>query len=208
MKRLAIALLVGACVVSLDVSGLAQTGGKFNRKVAIGAAAPNFSGLPGVDGKTHSLADYSDKDVLVICVTCHHCPVAVAYEDRLIDFVKKSGATGKVALVAINVNNGEDDSIDKMREHAKETGFNFDFLHDASQQLGRSLGATVTPELYVFNKDRKLVYMGAFDDATNVANVKMKYLEPAVDAILKGQTPATAETRARGCSIEYQRKAS
>jgi len=106
------------------------------------------------------------------------------------------------------VNNGEADRLPKMQERAKEKGFNFPYLYDASQAIGRQLGATVTPEFYVFNKERKLVYTGAMDDATQPQNAKANYLEPAVDAALKGQPAPTAETRARGCGVQYERKAS
>src|SRR5262245_11656982 len=95
-----------ACVTVLAATlmlvGSANGGGKFNKKIAIGDPAPNFMGLPGVDGKSHSLSDYKDKDVLVLVITCNHCPVAVAYEDRIIDFAKKHVGP-KVGLVAINV---------------------------------------------------------------------------------------------------------
>jgi peroxiredoxin len=205
MKRLATVLLVGACVSSLAVLSRAQGGSK---KIAIGDPAPNFSGLPGIDGKPHSLAEYSTKDVLVLCVTCNHCPVAVQYETRLVNFAKRyaTGAACKVGFVAICVDAGEDDSLEKMKERAKEQGFNFPYLRDESQRLGRQLNAKVTPEFYVFNKERKLVYTGAMDNNNDPSQVTINYLDPAVDATLKGQTPATAQTRARGCAIEYQRK--
>ncbi len=201
MSRCALAVL--ALVVALTVPASA---GKFNKKVSIGDAAPTFSELPGVDDKTHSLADFKDKDVLVVVVTCNHCPVAVAYEDRLIAFTKKyaSGSDSKVGLVAINVNNLEADKLPKMKERAKEKGFNFPYLHDESQAIGRSLGASVTPEFFVLNKERKIVYMGAMDD--NLNNPKTDYLSPAVDAALKGEKISTTETRARGCSVKYENK--
>jgi hypothetical protein len=73
----------------------------------IGSKAPNFSGLESADGKSVSLADFKDKDVLVVCITCNHCPVAIAYQDRLVEFTKKyAGPDGKVALVAINADAG------------------------------------------------------------------------------------------------------
>ena len=200
---LALALAAGLLLVGSGVHGQ----GKFNRKIKIGDDAPVFTGLPGVDGKSHSLSDYADKDVVVVVVTCNHCPVAVAYEDRIIHFAKKyaTGKDCKVALVAVNVNNIEADKLPKMIERAKEKGFNFTYLYDESQKIGRALGATVTPEFYVFNKERKLVYTGSMDDSQNTSKVKTNYLEPAVDAALKGQTPTVAETRAFGCGVQYQR---
>jgi peroxiredoxin len=181
----------------------AESGGKFNKKIKIGAPAPTFAGLPGVDGKSHSLADFKDKDVVVLVVTCNHCPVASAYEQRLIDFTKKHVGE-KVALIAINVNNEEEDSLPNMIIRAKEKGFNFPYLYDESQKIGRALGATVTPEFFVLNKERKVVYMGGMDDAANPKNVTTNYLVPAVAAALKGTVPAISETAARGCNILYQ----
>jgi peroxiredoxin len=200
---LAAALAVGLVLVGGGVQGQ----GKFNKKIKVGDSAPVFTGLPGVDGKSHSMSDYADKDVMVVVVTCNHCPVAVAYEDRIIDFTKKyaSGPGSKVALVAINVNNNEADKLPKMIERAKEKGFNFPYLYDESQKIGRAYGATVTPEFYVLNKERKIVYTGSMDDSQNASKVKTNYLEGAVDATLKGQTPTVAETRAFGCGVQYQR---
>jgi len=198
MIRSAAAILVaGVAVVGLVHAGGAQ-------KLMIGAPAPAFTKLPGVDGKSHSLADYK-KDVLVVAITCNHCPVAVAYEDRMIAFAKKyaSGGDSKVDFVAINVNNLPADKLDKMKLRAQEKGFNFPYLYDESQAIARALNAKVTPEFYVFNKDRKLVYWGAMDDKQNSPTTD--HLSAAVDATLKSGTVTTTRTNARGCSIKYER---
>lgn len=197
-------------VAAVLVTGLAwanlATAGQFNKKINIGDTAPVWSNLPGTDGKTHSLADLKDKDVVVVAITCNHCPVAVAYEDRIISFTKKfaSDPNSKVAVVAINVNNLEADRLPKMKERAKEKGFNFTYLHDESQKIARELGATRTPEFFIFNKERKLVYMGALDDSQN--KPKTNHLEAAVTAALKGTLPATKETRPVGCTIKFDSK--
>lgn len=173
--------------------------GEFNKKVKIGDPAPAWTKLPGVDGKTHSLADLKDKDVLVIAFTCNHCPVAVGYEDRLIELTRKYSAK-KVAVIAINVNNLEADRLPRMVDRSREKHFNFPYLYDESQQVGRDFGATFTPEFYVLNKERKIVYMGAMDDEQHKDN----YVELAVQAALKGQVPAKTEARPRGCTIRYE----
>lgn len=180
--------------------------GEFNKKLKIGDPAPSFSDLEGVDGKKMSLADLKDKEVVVLCITCNHCPVAVAYEDRMNDFAKKyAGPESKVAFVAISVNNLEADKLPKMKERAKKKGFVFPYLHDPSQKIGRDLGASVTPEFFVFDKDRKVVYMGAFDDNRKPNLVKSKYVIEAVEATLKGSKPKKAETRPVGCSVKYDK---
>lgn len=202
MTRYAIAALA----VGLMMVGGAQAG-KYNKKLNIGDNAPAFSGLKATDGKEYSLDSFKDKDVVVVCVTCNHCPVAVAYEDRIIEFNKKhAGPNSKVGFIAINVNNNDQDKLDKMVLRAKEKGFNFTYAYDPSQKIGRDLGASVTPEFFVFDKGRNLVYMGAMDDSSNPGSAKTNYLEQAVEATLKGDKPSTAETRARGCGVQYERK--
>jgi peroxiredoxin len=140
--------------------------------------------------------------VVVVCITCNHCPVAVAYEDRIIAFAKKYA--DKVDLVAINVNNIAADKLDKMTARAKEKGFTFPYLYDPSQKIARELGATVTPHFFVLNKDRKVVYIGAMDD--DQESPKVNYLDPAVDATLKGEKVEKTKTNARGCGIVYEKK--
>jgi peroxiredoxin len=176
--------------------------GEYNKKVSLGDAAPNFSKLPAADGKEYGLDSFKDKEVFVIVITCNKCPVAVDYQDRIIAFTKKyAGEKGKVGIIAVNVNLAEEDLLPKMKERAKEKGFNFPYAIDESQKIGRELGASHTPEFYVYNKDRKLVYMGAMDD--DQKNPKVNYLEAAVEATLKGEKVSTSETRARGCGIGY-----
>ena len=199
MPRIAIAIVL--------IAGFAATpvhAGKYNRKLTIGAAAPAFKDLDGIDGKKHSLADFKNNDVVVLLVTSNECPVARSYEDRLIAFTKKY--EGKIAVAAINVSLGEEEGLPQMKERAKKRRFNFVYLRDASQSLGRALGASKTPECFVLNKDRRVVYMGALDDDWLNQEVKEKYLEYAVEATLKGEKPAKAETPAYGCGIEYRKK--
>jgi peroxiredoxin len=185
---------------------LASSAARAAEPLKVGGECPNFTGLEGTDGKSYSLADFKDKDVLVICITCNHCPVAVAYEDRIIGYCKQSCTPdSKVGFLAINVNNIDQDKLDKMKERAKEKGFNFPYAYDPSQKIAKDLGAKVTPTFYVFDKARKLVYQGAMDDSTQPGQAKTSYLAEAVDAALKGTEPKTAETRARGCGIMYAR---
>jgi peroxiredoxin len=172
----------------------------------VGSPAPKFSGLETADGKSVSMSDFKDKDVLVVCITCNHCPVAIAYQDRLVAFAKKyCGPDGKVGLVAINVNNTEADKLPKMKDVAKEKGFKFPYAYDPSQKIARELGAAVTPEFFVFDKERRLVYTGAMDDAMT-GEVTKHYLTDAVDAALKGETPKVQTSARKGCGIQYERK--
>jgi peroxiredoxin len=204
MIRYATALVA---VVGLAVLAGTAEAGKFNKKLNIGDAAPVFSGLEGTDGRSHSLADFKDKDVLVVAITTNHCPVAVGYEDRVVGFAKKhAGPDSKVGFIAINVNTGEEDRLPKMTERAKDKGFTFPYAFDPSQKIARELGALRTPEFFVFNKDRKLVYMGAFDDNDrDESKVTKHYVEDAVKATLNGATPTVQETLPKGCGIQFNR---
>jgi peroxiredoxin len=200
-------LLTAAVLAAGLALTLPASGGTYNTKLKLGDAAPAWKDLPGVDGKDHALADLKDKDVVVVVFTCNSCPVAVDYEDRIIAFAKKNaGEKSKVALVAINVNIIEEDRLPKMKERAKTKGFTFEYLFDESQKIARDYGATYTPEFFVLNKERKIVYMGAMDDKNNADVAKINYLEPAVKAALEGSKPETGETRARGCMIRFAKK--
>jgi peroxiredoxin len=183
--------------------------GHWNKVLKPGDPAPSFSNLAGADGKKYSLADFKDKDVVVIAITCNHCPVAQAYQDRLIDFTKKY-ADKRVAILAINCTDPAEaegqDTLEKMAQRAKEMHYNFPYLQDPSGKIGKALGASVTPEFFVLNKERKVVYLGAFDNANGkdgFLKATTNYLEPALKAALEGKTPEIAETAAHGCGVLY-----
>ncbi|MBI1902168.1 MAG: thioredoxin family protein [Planctomycetia bacterium] len=181
--------------------------GEFNPTLSIGDKAPEWKDLPGVDDKQHSLSDLKDKDVVVVVFTCNSCPYAVDYEDRIIDFAAQHAKEGaKAAVVAINVNRVPEDRLPEMKKRAQDKKFNFPYLYDESQKIARAYGASYTPEFFVLNKERKVVYMGAMDNSANAAKVTEVYLTAAVEAALKGEKPAKTETAARGCAIRYVRE--
>lgn len=181
--------------------------GEYNDVLSIGDAAPAWNNLPGTDDKTHSLSDLAGKDVVVVVFTCNSCPIAVDYEDRLVAFAAKhAGQDAKVGIVAINVNTIEADRLDKMKERAEAKGFTFPYLYDESQQIAKRFGAIFTPEFFVLDRDRKIVYMGAMDDNSDPSEAQTNYLEPAVAAALKQSQPDVKETVARGCRIRYKRE--
>jgi peroxiredoxin len=171
-------------------------------KLEIGDAAPSWSGIIGTDDKEHGLADYAKAKLIVLVFTCNHCPVAVAYEDRLVALQKDYQAKG-VQLVAANVNNLPADRLDKMKERAKAKGFNFPYIYDPTQKIARDYGATVTPHVFVLDKDRKIAYMGAIDDKQNPDAVKTHFLRDALDALLAGEKPPKAVTKQFGCTIKW-----
>jgi peroxiredoxin len=203
MTRFMLASSLAVCVLALE--GGTVSAAKFNKKVDIGDKAANWSDLQGVDGESHSLADYGKADVLVIAFTCNHCPVANAYEARF-NKLAETFADKKVKMVAISVSDSEVDSLDNMIDRAKEKGYKFDYLQDLSQDSARAYGALVTPHLYVLDKDRKIAYMGAFDDSMNSAQVEKHYVQDAVEALIDGKQPEIKESLQFGCGIQYKRK--
>lgn len=194
---LAITLLLALATTALA--------GKYNQTHDIGDPAPSWSKLPGVDGKEHSLDDLNH-DVVVLFFTCNSCDYAAEYEDRIIAIASKyAGENSRVAFVGVNVNKIEEDSLENMKAKAEKKRFPFAYLFDASQKIARDFDATTTPEFYVLNKDRKIVYMGSLDDNTDATKVKKHYVQEAIDATLAGKAPEVAEAVPIGCLIRYER---
>ena len=182
--------------------------GKYNKVLAPGDKAPAWENLEGTDGKKHSLADLKDKDVVVVVFTCNSCPVAEGYEPRVVAFAEKyARADAKVAIVAINVNTGKDDALPAMKTRAEKKKFNFAYLYDPTQEIAKKYGAMFTPEFFVLNKDRKVVYTGAMDDRAPPGKPETIFLELAVIATLDGEEVSVTETSAAaGCKIKYNPK--
>lgn len=181
--------------------------GKYNPVLDIGDPAPAWKDLPGVDGKTHSLKDLKETPVVVVVFTCNSCPYAVDYEDRINALAKKhQGEDSQVAVVAINVNLVPADRFSKMQQRAKEKDFVFPYLFDESQEIAKDYGALRTPEFFVLNKERKIVYMGAMDDNSDAEKVMKKYVEPAIAAALEGKLPKVKESVPIGCNIRFKRR--
>lgn len=190
------------CGLLIGLSSLSQlAAGQFNDVLSIGDAGPAWVDLPGVDEKKHSLADLKDKPLVLVVFTCNSCPVSNDYEDRINAFAKKHASD--VAVVAINVNTVAADRMPQMQERAKAKKYVFPYLHDESQKIGKAYGAAFTPEFFLLNKERKVVFMGGMDDNSDADIVKHHYLEDAVHATLKGEKPATAETVSIGCRVRY-----
>lgn len=179
--------------------------GEFNEILSIGDAAPAWKDLPGTDGKSHSLSDLSKADVVVLVFTCVSCPTALDYEERINSLAKKYDGE-KVAVIAICVNRVEADKLPALTKRVEEKKFAFHYLYDESQKVAKDYGAIFTPEFYVLNKGRKVVYMGAMDDSTDAAGVKVRLVEDAIAAAKAGMKPAVTETIGRGCRVRYARE--
>ena len=138
--------------------------------------------------------------------SCNHCPYVQALEGRLIAIAGDEAYMG-VLVVAVNSNdvgNYPEDSFEEMKKRAAKQGFSFDYLFDESQELARTLGAERTPEVFLFDEERKLRYHGAIDDSRDTTAVTRNYLQDAIDALLAGGTPDPAETPAVGCTVKWK----
>jgi thiol-disulfide isomerase/thioredoxin len=186
--------------------------------LSIGAAAPGFS-LPGVDGKTYTLASFSNAKVLVVVFMCNHCPTSQAYEQRVIQLTTDYAPKG-VSVVAINPNNPGSlrldelgysdvgDSFAEMKIRAKDAKFNFPYLYDGATEItSNKFGPVTTPHVFIFDKYRKLRYQGRIDDMENPAK-KPTSLDArnAIDALLVGKEVPVAVTKTFGCSIKWKEK--
>lgn len=185
--------LFGAMLLAL-AAGRAQA-----EEVEIGAAGPDFK-VTGTDGKEYTLESFKDSDVVVVCFTCNFCPVAVAYEDRFIEFNKQYEGK-KVAFIAINCNN-QSEGLSEMQKRAEEKGFNFVYAFDESGKSAKEYGARVTPHIFVLDKERKVAYRGSFDDKQ--ADPTVAYVPNAVDALLAGKQVEVTSTKAFGCGIKVK----
>lgn len=196
------ALIAALCLPFFACEGLSA--GEYNEVLSVGDAAPGWEGLPGTDGKSHSLAELADKSIVVVIFTCRSCPTAADYEARIADLVRQHADNpDKLAVIPISANLVEEDKLPALIEHVEEADLPFHFLHDESQQVAKSYGAVFTPQFFVLNSDRKIVYMGAMDDATNPEEVTRHYVNEAIAAIEAGSTPEVTETIARGCRIRF-----
>ena len=171
----------------------------------LGAAAPDFQ-LPGVDGKSYSLASFTKAEALIVAFSCNHCPAAVGSEDRMIRLCNDYKPKG-VEMVVISSNettHHPEDSFDNMKVRAKQKGFPYPYVYDASQDVALAYGALRTPHFYVFDQSRRLRYTGRMDNNPyDAANAAEPDLRRALDAILAGKKPPVEVTNPIGCNVKW-----
>jgi thiol-disulfide isomerase/thioredoxin len=185
--------------------------------LALGSAAPDFA-LPGIDGKTHALSEYSGAQVLAIVFTCNHCPTAQLYESRIKKLADDYRGRG-VTLVAIEPNDPEavwlselgytdvSDSFEEMKIRAAYRHFNFPYLYDGeTQSVSRAYGPKATPHVFVFDAERKLRYEGRVDNSQRESLVKTQDARNAIDALLAHQPVKVPHTGVFGCSTKWKSK--
>lgn len=206
--------LILSLIISLfaGITASAQETHPVPKTLEIGAAAPDFR-LTGVDDKIYTLADFTSSKVLVVVFNCNHCPTAQAYQDRLINFSSKYSSKG-VALVVISPNSSKSlnlweqgwsdlgDELEDMKIRAHDKGYNFPYLYDGGDQKASiAYGPMATPHAFVFDKNRKLQYVGCIDPS--MENGKAETLMNAVDAVLEGKKIEKPVTKVFGCSTKW-----
>jgi peroxiredoxin len=173
----------------------------------LGTKAPDFS-LVNVDGKMVSLADFRDAPALLVIFMCNHCPFVKHLADALARFAAEYMAKG-VAVVGVNSNdvaNYPADSPEQMVAEAEARGYRFPYLYDETQEVAKAYHAACTPDFFLFDRDRKLVYRGQFDDSRPDSGIPITGadLRAALDAVLAGRKPSDKQRPSIGCNIKWK----
>ena len=177
-----------------------------SKMVPLGTKVIDFD-LPGTDDKNYSLGSFKDKKVLVIIFMCNHCPYVIAVLDRIIA-IQNDYADKGIQLIGINPNdtvNYPEDSFENMKKIVKERNIPFPYLIDESQDIAKKYDAVCTPDIYVYGKERTLLYRGRIDDIwQEESKVTKRDLRDALDAILKGNPVSEEQVPSMGCSIKWK----
>jgi len=169
--------------------------------------APDFS-LEGIDGRTYSLGDFKGKKALLIVFMCNHCPYVVPKFGYLVGLQERYGPGG-LQIVGINSNDAErypEDSFEKMKEYAKEHGFNFPYLFDETQEVAKAYGAECTPDPFHYDSEMRLRYHGRFDDAHGKSHEhgSTSEMEDAIKQVLAGEEVTVETLPSMGCNIKWR----
>ncbi len=174
----------------------------------LGTPAPDFN-LPDTQGNIVSLGNFKDAPALLVVFMCNHCPFVKHILDGMVDLVRQYQAKG-VAVVGINSNdvaNFPDDRPEKMAKVAEESGFTFPYLYDESQEVAKAYSAACTPDFFLFDKERKLVYRGQMDDSRPGGEVPVTGVDliKAMDAVLAGRDTSSDQKPSIGCNIKWKK---
>ena len=175
--------------------------------VELGTAAPDFR-LPDTDGRVVKRDDFADSPALLVMFICNHCPFVQHLRQGLARFAQDYQGS-RLAIVAINANDVEsypDDRPEKMAEEKNKAGYLFPYLYDESQSVAKAYRAACTPDFFLYDADRRLVYRGQFDDSRpgNERPVTGADLRAAVDAVLSGRGVAAEQRPSLGCNIKWK----
>ncbi|HSV07138.1 MAG TPA: thioredoxin family protein [Candidatus Binatus sp.] len=178
-----------------------------SRDLSLGTTCPDFR-LRSVDGKSVARDDFRGKPVLVVLFICNHCPYVQAVEERIVQLRRDYGPRG-VQLVGICSNDPTDypdDRPERLLQRWREKDYGFPYLLDETQDVARAFNAVCTPDIYVFDAERRLAYHGRIDDNwQQPAKVKRRELAAALDALLAGRAPTREQQASIGCSIKWRK---
>lgn len=174
----------------------------------LGTVAPDFNLPDTVSGRMMTLQDVKSDVATVIVFSCNHCPYVHHVNDEMVNIANDYQSKG-VAFAVISVNDIDRypaDAPDKMKEFAAESGYNFPYLYDASQDVGKAYDAACTPDFYVFDGDLKLVYRGQMDNSRPSMNTPVtgKDLRAALDAVMNGESVSEMQRPSGGCGIKWK----
>jgi peroxiredoxin len=173
----------------------------------LGRRCPDFD-LPSVDGKRYRRDDFSDRSVLVVLFICNHCPYVQAIEDRIIALAREVEPRG-AQLVGICSNDPADypdDAPPRLLERWRAKSYGFPYLIDESQDVARAFAAVCTPDIFVYDRDRRLAYHGRLDDNWKAPDgVRRRELAEAIEALLGDRRPPSDQHPAMGCSIKWRK---
>jgi len=179
-----------------------------SQMMVLGSKAPEFS-LPDVrSGRKVSLDDFSDKKAFLVMFICRHCPYVKNVQGEIgkltLDYKDKD--LGVVAISSNDIQNYPDDAPESLKEQAQEVGFNFPYLFDESQEIAKDYSAACTPDFFVFDKQKKLVYRGQLDDSRpgNDISPNGNDLRNAIDAVLADKKVSSGQRHSSGCNIKWK----
>ena len=178
-----------------------------SKMLSLGTSAPDFN-LPDIKGDMVSLGDFKEAPALLVIFMCNHCPFVKHILSVLVELIQEYQAKG-VSVVGINSNdagNFPQDSPEMMARLAKETAFTFPYLYDQSQDVAKAYHAACTPDFFLFDKTRKLVYRGQMDDSRPGNNIPVTGLDliKAIDAVLAGREVNAEQKPSMGCNIKWK----
>jgi len=173
---------------------------KFNRILRIGDPAPDWKDLPDTTGQKTNLSDFKQQPIVVLFFTRNHCPISRKYAVRIRQ-VSRQFDSEKVAFIAINSSQRPGEDFERMQKVRSDAGWEFPYLKDETGKLAECYGASVTPQFFILDRQRKIAYMGAFDDHQDPQKVQEPYLKWGIEQALEGKRVEIPESLPIGCPI-------
>lgn len=200
MKKILLAALPLAAIAVMAFTTVSEP-------LPIGSSLPNADAkMKDISGREVSFKDAAKKNGLLVMFSCNTCPVVKKYQGRTLESAKLAASKG-IGVILLNPNEatrGSGDSYDDMKAYAKDQGYDFNYVVDQNSAMADAFGATRTPEVFLFDKNSKLVYHGAIDANQDAPDDKetRKHLNIAIEELASGKAIGTTTTRSVGCGIK------